>query len=112
MAALITVTDNSFDAQVLKSDLLVITEFWAEWCVPCKTLEPLLNDLADVYGNQVKVVRVDIEENPMVTSSYEVLIIPTLILFKNGVIVERMSLEQAKEELREKVGFYLREFAR
>lgn len=108
----IKVTDNSFDAEVLKSDILVIAEFWAEWCVPCKALEPLLAELADRYSGQTKLVRVDIEENPMVTSTYEVLTIPALILFKNGVVVERMSGEQAKESLEERVSFYLREFAR
>ena len=112
MSQLMKVTDNSFDAQVLKSDILVITDFWAEWCIPCQKHEELLIKIASSYDNQVKVVRVDIEQNPVVTSHYEVLNIPTLILFKNGVVVERMSGEQAQESLEEKVGFYLREFAR
>ena len=112
MATLTNVADYSFDAEVLKNDLLVIADFWAEWCVPCKALEPFLKELADQHEGFLKVVKVDIESNPVTTSAYEVLTIPTLILFKNGVELERMDGDQARQTLPKRVEFYLREFAR
>ena len=103
MTVLVNVTDNSFDAQVLKCDLPVITDFWAEWCEPCQALEPYLNDIAAEYAEQLKIVKVDIESNPTVTSNYSVLTIPTLIIFKNGQEVERMNGAQSKESLLEQI---------
>jgi thioredoxin 1 len=112
MAGLIDVTDFSFDAEVLKNDLLVIADFWAEWSAPCKAFEPFLKQLADRHEDLLKVVKVDIESNPVTTSTYQVLTLPTLILFKNGVEVERMDGSQARQTLAKKVEFYLREFAK
>lgn len=112
MASLIDVTDFSFDAEVLKNDLLVIADFWAEWSAPCQALEPLLKQMADQYQGFLKVVKVDIESNPVTTSTYQVLTLPTLILFKNGVEVERMDGNQARQTLANRVDFYLREFAK
>ncbi|HRV96000.1 MAG TPA: thioredoxin [Anaerolineae bacterium] len=112
MASLLELTDNSFDAQVLKSDILVIADFWAEWCIPCQALDPVLEEIANRYPGQVKTVKVNIDECPAATSNYEVLNLPTLILFHNGVVVERMDGDQAKSTLKDRVNFYLHEFAR
>lgn len=112
MASLIDITDNSFDAQVLKSDILVIADFWAEWCIPCQALEPVLEEIAKRYPGQVKTVKVNIDECPVATSAYEVLVLPTLVLFHNGVVVERMDGDQAKSALKDRVDFFMREFAR
>jgi thioredoxin 1 len=90
MAKPVEVNDHSFDAQVLKSDLLVITDFWAEWCAPCRVIAPHLEQIAQEYDGQVKVVKLDIEANPQVTSTYGVLSLPTLIFFKNGLPVEQL----------------------
>ena len=103
MTTLISVTDNSFDAQVLKCDIPVIADFWAEWCEPCQALEAPLKEIAGDYAEQLKIVRVDIELNPTVTSNYRVLTIPTLIVFKNGQEVERINRAQTKAALLEKV---------
>lgn len=103
MTALVNVTDHSFDAQVLKCDIPVLADFWAEWCGPCIALEPHLQELAGEYGEQIKIVKVDIESNPTVTSNYSVLTIPTLILFKNGLEVERIKGLQSKQALLEKI---------
>ena len=112
MASLLELTDNSFDAQALKSDILVIADFWAEWCIPCQALDPVLEEIANRYPGQVKTVKVNIDECPAATSNYEVLNLPTLILFHNGVVVERMDGDQAKSTLKDRVNFYLHEFAR
>ena len=107
MAELISVTDNSFDAQVLKCDIPVVADFWAEWCEPCKAMEPFLQELAGDYGEQLKIVKVDIESNPNVTSNYKVLTIPTLIVLKNGQEVERINGRQSKEAVLKRVEPYL-----
>jgi len=99
----VNVTDNSFDAEVLKCDIPVVADFWAEWCEPCKAMEPALKEIAGEYNGQLKIVKLDIELNPRVTSNYMVLTIPTLIIFKNGQEVERFSGGQSKEALLEQI---------
>ena len=107
MSELVNVTDHSFDAQVLKCDLTVVADFWAEWCEPCKAIEPHLNEIAAEYKELLKIVKVDIEFNPMVTSNYAVLTIPTLIIFKNGIEVERLNDARSKEALLEQIKSHL-----
>jgi thioredoxin 1 len=106
---LTSVTDNSFDAQVLKCDIPVIADFWAEWCEPCKALEAPLKEISGEYAEQLKVVKVDIESNPNVTSNYKVLTIPALLVFKNGQVVERLNGRQTKETMLEKIRPHLDE---
>ncbi len=104
MIELISVTDNSFDAQVLKCDIPVIADFWADWCEPCVALEKPLKELVTERPEQLKVVKVDIESNPNIVSNYKVLTIPTLIVFKNGQEVERINGRQmTKRSLEEKI---------
>ena len=103
MTDLVSVTDNSFDAEILKCDIPVVADFWAEWCEPCKAMEPSLQEIAGEYNERLKVVKVDIESNPNATSNYTVLTIPTLIIFKNGQEVERISGRQSKEALLEQI---------
>lgn len=103
MPELISITDNSFDAQVLKCDIPVLADFWAEWCEPCKAMEPFLQEVANDYVEQLKLVKVDIEDCPNVTSTYKVLTIPTLIVFKNGQEVERLNGTLGKEDVLEKI---------
>lgn len=107
MPAPVHVTDYSFDAQVLKSDIPVIADFGAEWCGPCKVVDKHLDQIAAEYSEQLKIVKVDIESNPLITSNYSVLKIPTLILFKNGQPVERVVGAQGKDKIVEKVVPYL-----
>jgi thioredoxin 1 len=107
MAILAHVTDNSFDAEVLKCDIPVIADFWAEWCRPCKVVDAHLDEIAAEHPDLLKIVKVDIEANPVVTSNYAVLNIPTLILFKNGQPVERMVGALSLATIREKVLPYL-----
>ena len=103
MTELVSVTDNSFDAEILKCDIPVVADFWAAWCEPCQAMEPSLQEIAGEYNERLKVVKVDIEFNPNVTSNYTVLTIPTLIIFKNGQEVERISGRQSKEALLEQI---------
>ena len=77
-------TDTAFESDVIKSDKPVVVDFWAEWCGPCKTIAPSLDEIASEMGDQVSVVKVNIDENPLTPTKYGVRGIPTLMLFKDG----------------------------
>ena len=79
-------TDTEFDADVLKSAKPVVVDFWAEWCGPCKMIAPHLEELAKELGDEVSVVKVNIDDNPSTPTKYGVRGIPTLMLFKNGEV--------------------------
>lgn len=78
------VTDETFETDVLKSSAPVLVDFWAEWCGPCRSIAPSLEDLAKEYEGKLEVVKVNIDENPMTPSTFGVRGIPTLIIFKDG----------------------------
>jgi thioredoxin 1 len=80
------VTDTSFEADVLKSNGLVLVDFWAEWCAPCKMIAPMLDEIADEYKGKVTIAKLNIDESPKTPARYSVRGIPTLILFKNGQV--------------------------
>jgi thioredoxin len=79
-----TVTEQSFDAEVLQSDTPVIVDFWAEWCGPCHAVSPVLDRIVEEHGDDLKLVKVNIDEQPALSQRYGVQSIPTMILFKEG----------------------------
>lgn len=81
-----TVSDATFETDVLKADRPVLVDFWAEWCGPCKQIAPALEELASEMGEKVTVAKINIDENPGTPSKYGVRGIPTLMLFKNGTV--------------------------
>lgn len=99
MANPLTVTDESFDADVLQSDLPVLLDLWAVWCGPCRAIAPIVEQIAEEYDGRVKVARLDVDQNPGTAIRYGVRSIPTLILFKNGQEVERVIGAMPKEYL-------------
>jgi thioredoxin 1 len=99
MAEIPKTSEATFSSEVLESDLPVLVDFTAVWCGPCKMLDPLVKQLAEEWSAKVKVVKLDVDDNPQLTMSYSVMGVPTLILFKGGVPVERMSGYQPKDKL-------------
>ncbi len=99
MAKLVQVTDNTFDAEVLKSDVPVLVDFWAEWCAPCKMIAPFLEQIAEEYAGKVKVVKLDVDSNNQTAMQFGIRSLPTLLLFKNGQAVERLVGATPKERL-------------
>ncbi len=84
--ATLPVSDASFDQDVLKSDVPVVVDFWAEWCGPCKMIAPALEEIAASLGSKVKIVKINIDENNHTPSKYGVRGIPTLMVFKGGAV--------------------------
>lgn len=80
-------TDSSFESDVIKSEQPVLVDFWAEWCGPCKMVSPILEELAGELGDKVKIVKVNIDENPETPTKFGVRGIPTLMVFKGGELV-------------------------
>ena len=83
------VTDDSFESEVLKSDVPVLVDYWAEWCGPCKMLAPAIEELANTFSGRVRVGKVNTDDNPGTPSEYRITGIPTVILFKGGREVQR-----------------------
>jgi thioredoxin 1 len=100
MAGTITeVTDNNFQAEVIESDVPVLVDFWAPWCGPCRMVAPVLEEIASEKGDALKIVKLNVDDNQQTAMSYEVLSIPTLILFKNGAIAKKVVGAYPKRKL-------------
>lgn len=89
-SALVQVGDKNFASEVLNSDLPVLVEFWATWCGPCRSISPIVEQLATEFSGKVKVTKLNVDENPATPSQYGVRGIPTLILFKGGKILDQI----------------------
>lgn len=97
----IAVKDSTFEAEVLKADGPVVVDFWAEWCGPCKALSPLIDEVAGELQGKVKIVKVNIDESPDAPTKYGVRGIPTLMLFKDGQVVDTRVGGMPKSQLSE-----------
>jgi thioredoxin len=99
MAKPTAVTDANFQDEVLDSTKPVLVDFWAEWCGPCRMIAPSVADIADEYDGVLTVAKVDVDENPAVPGRYGIIGIPTLMLFKDGQVVERITGALPKERI-------------
>ena len=99
--ATLAVTDDSFDAEVRQSDIPVVVDFWAEWCGPCKQIGPSLEELSDEMAGKVKIVKVNVDENPNSPSQMGVRGIPALFLFKDGEVISNKTGAAPKAALKD-----------
>ena len=103
----VTFTDENFQSEVLNSDKPVLVDFWAEWCGPCRMVAPIVEELATEYNGSLKVGKVDVDSNQKVSMQFGVRSIPTLLIFKNGKVVDQIIGAVPKRALADKVSKHL-----
>ncbi len=91
MSKPLAVTDETFETEVLNSDTPVLVDFWADWCGPCRMIAPSVDAIAEEYEGTLKVAKLDVDDNPAVQGRYGIVGIPTLMVFKGGKVVERIT---------------------
>jgi thioredoxin 1 len=103
MSNAVAVTDQTFENEVLQSATPVLVDFWAEWCGPCRLIAPIVDELATEYNGRLKVTKLDVDSSPGVAARYGVRGIPTLILFKNGRVVDQVVGAASKHQLLQRI---------
>jgi len=107
MSTLNSVTDGSFETDVLQSTLPVLVDYWAEWCGPCRMLAPILEDLAKDYEGKITILKLDVDQNPNTAAKFGIRGIPTLMLYKNGKMVASRSGFLSKDKLSDFINSHL-----
>jgi thioredoxin 1 len=105
--AVLEVTDGNFEQEVLKSEQVVMIDFWAAWCQPCKALAPIVDEVAEIYNGKLKVMKMDVDKNTSTPNRYGVRGIPTLLVFKDGVVKEQIVGRVPKEAIQKAVDKHL-----
>jgi len=101
------VGDQNFDAEVLKSSVPVLVDFWAAWCAPCRMLTPVVEAVAEKYEGKAKIVKLNVDENTLTSGKYNIKGIPTLLLFKDGVIKEQIVGNTTKDTISKMIDNHL-----
>lgn len=98
---IINVTDSNFDTLVLKSEMPALVDFWASWCAPCRAIAPIVDEMATQYNGKVRVVKMNVDDNPATPGRYGVRGIPTLILFKGGKVIDQLVGAVPKNQIKD-----------
>ena len=101
--SVLKITGETFDQEVLKSDLPVLVDFWAEWCGPCRMIGPIVEEIAEELQGKLKVAKVNVDDAPDLAGNYQVMSIPTLFIFKGGQVVEQVIGVMSKDQLLTKI---------
>lgn len=101
------ITHREWQEEVLNSPLPVLVDFWAVWCVPCRLIEPVVEELAHQYADKMKVFKVDVDQDPHLAAQYGIMSIPTLLLFKNGRVVEQIVGAMPKGAIEQRIARHL-----
>lgn len=103
----VVLTDANFESEVLKSNVPVLVDFWAEWCYPCRMIAPAVSEISKEYSGKIKVGKLDTDKNFVTASQYGISGIPTLLLFQNGQVVDKIVGAVPKQHLQEKINPYV-----
>ena len=99
----ITVTDANFEKEVIKSDIPVLVDFWAEWCMPCKMVTPILKEIAEEMEGKIKIAKLNVDNSSQSAGQYGIRSIPSLLIFKSGSVVEQMIGALPKNTIQQKI---------
>lgn len=106
-ANVVTISGSNFDQEVVKSAVPVLVDFWAEWCGPCKAIAPVLDEIADEKVGKVKIAKINVDENQDLATKFNVRAIPTLLIFKGGVVKEQLVGMVGKKDLEKKLAAHI-----
>ncbi len=107
MANALHVTDATFEAEVLKSNVPVLIDFWATWCGPCRMIAPAIEELAVEYDGKAKVCKIDVDNNQQIAQNYGIRSIPTLLIFKNGEVVDQIVGAVPKQQIESRIKSFI-----
>lgn len=107
MAGIVNLSSSTFDETVAGGDRPVVVDFWAEWCGPCKAIAPILTELADELGDQVQIAKLNVDDNPDIAMRYNVMSIPTLLVFDGGDVQKRLVGAKGKGQLLQELGEFV-----
>jgi thioredoxin 1 len=100
---IVDIDDRSFDTEIIQSDKPAVVDFWAPWCGPCKAIGPVIEELANAYGEDIKFTKCNVDENPATPAKFGIKAIPTLIFFKEGKVVDQITGMVAKSKLEDTI---------
>lgn len=105
----IEVTDDNFEHEIIKSGMVTLVDFWAAWCAPCRVIAPIVEELSLEYAGKLKVGKLNVDDNPNTSAKYGIMSIPSLLIFKNGTVVEHIVGARPKQDIKKSIDKHLRD---